>query len=108
MGLFSKKKESHTIEEAIKNDDEKFSYTTQSGHTYDDFPFLMRERLYQKISASSFDDAFEMYAPHFMGIINRIDKNMELLIQQNQLLQAKCDRLEKELNYLKSNTGYSR
>ena len=24
MGLFSKKKESHTIEEAIKNDDEKF------------------------------------------------------------------------------------
>lgn len=108
MGLFSKKKESHTIKEALANEDEKFSYTTQTGYTYKDFPFLMQERLYQNISATSFDDAFEMYAPHFMEIINRIDKNMELLIQQNQLLQVKCDELEKELNSLKSKNDYSR
>lgn len=47
MGLFSKKKESHTIQEALANKDEKFSYTTRTGYTYDNFPFLMQERLYQ-------------------------------------------------------------
>lgn len=108
MGLFSKKKESHTIEEALANKDEKFSYTTQTGYTYEDFPFLMQQRLFQNISATSFDDAFEMYAPHFMKIINRIDNNMELLIKQNQLLQLKCDELEKELNSIKGNTVHSR
>lgn len=107
MGLFSKKKESHTIKEALANEDEKFSYTTQTGYTYEDFPFLS-QRLFQNISAASFDDAFEMYAPHFMEIINRIDKNMELLIKQNQLLQLKCDELEKELNSIKGNAVHSR
>lgn len=108
MGLFSKKKESHTIEEALKNHDKNFSYTTRTGYTYDDFPYMMQHTLWNNICATSFDDAFEMYAPHFMEIINRIDKNMELLIQQNQLLQVKCDELEKELTSLKSKNDYSR
>ena len=41
MGLFSKKKESHTIEEAIKNDDMKYEYTTSKGNTYLHFPNIV-------------------------------------------------------------------
>lgn len=100
MGLFSTKKESHTVAEAIQNCDEKFSYISRTGFTYNDFPYL-KQVLYQTIAATSFDDAFEMYAPHFMETINRIDKNMELLAQQNQLLQLKCDALAQELELIK-------
>lgn len=108
MGLFSTKKESHTIAEARQNRDKKFSYTTQTGVTYEDFPYLMGERLYQNISAASFDDAFEMYAPNFMETINRIDKNMALLTQQNQLLQLKCDSLAQELEAIKKDNTHIR
>ena len=100
MGLFSKKTESHTVEEAINNHDEKFAYTCQSGNTYSRFPSKSYD-LSQWLCAGSFDDAFEMYAPHFMETINRIDKNMELLAQQNQLLQLKCDALAQELELIK-------
>ena len=41
MGLFSKKKESHTIEEAIKNDDVSFEHTTSKGNTYKNFPSIV-------------------------------------------------------------------
>lgn len=104
MGLFSKKKESHTIEEAYTLKDEKFSYTCESGRSYEDFPFLMGERLYQNISAADFDDAFEMYAPKFMNTINNISQCVQELVKQNQLLQMKCDRLEHEFSLLKNST----
>ena len=64
--------------------------------------------LYQNISAASFDDAFEMYAPNFMETINRIDKNMALLTQQNQLLQLKCDSLAQELETIKKDNTHIR
>lgn len=76
MGLFSKKKESHTIEEALKNHDKNFSYTTRTGYTYDDFPYMMQHTLWNNICATSFDDAFEMYAPNFLATIEETYKNL--------------------------------
>ena len=107
MGLFSKKTESHTVEEAINNHDEKFAYTCQSGNTYSRFPSKSYD-LSQWLCAVSFDDAFEMYAPRFVGAINQINKNVELLTQQNQLLQMKCDTLAKELEIMKKDNTHIR
>ena len=122
MGLFSKKKESHTIEEAIKNDDEKFSYTTQSGHTYDDFPFHMTYE-YTTSKGNTYlhfpnivigvrdsfagfddiDDLYEMFAPNLMRLLVETNQNIKTVMQQNNELQQKCNHLEQEIAELKSN-----
>ncbi len=103
MGLFSKKKESHTIEEALKNHDKNFSYTTRTGYTYDDFPYMMQHTLWNNICATSFDDAFEMYAPNFLATIEETNKNIKILLEQNQMLQEKVRSLENKVSNLEQN-----
>lgn len=100
MGLFSSKPKhnSQTPEEAANNNDETFEYRTRNGHVYRDFPFLMKERLYKSIAASSFDDAFEMYAPEYMKLIREMNDNINLIVKQNIQLQNRVNELESRLN----------
>lgn len=63
MGLFSKKKESHTIEEAIKNDDVSFEHTTSKGNTYKNFPSIVVGVENSFAGFDDIDDLYEMFAP---------------------------------------------
>ena len=103
MGLFSKSKESHTIEEALKNHDKNFSYTTRTGYTYNDFPYMMQHTLWNNICATSLDDAFEMYAPNLLATIEETNKNIKTLMEQNLLLQEKVYSLERKIADIESN-----
>lgn len=103
MGLFSSKpkNEIKSIEDAIRYDDKKFSYTTKSGRTYDDFP-TRASVIYQRNGYSNIDDAWEMYAPRMVKMFENIDTNVTKLVEQNQLLQERISKLEAQLSEVNS------
>ena len=103
MGLFSKKKESHTIEEAIKNDDLTFEYTTAKGNTYTHFPHLEVTMLNRQ-GFDDLDHMFEMFAPNLMRLLIETNQNIKTIIHQNSELRQKCQQLEQEVAELKNNS----
>ena len=104
MGLFSKKKESHTIEEAIKNDDMKYEYTTSRGKTYLHFPNIVIGVRDSFAGFDDIDDLYEMFAPNLMRLLVETNQNVKTVMQQNSELQQKCKQLEQEIADLKSNS----
>lgn len=104
MGLFSKKKESHTIEEAIKNDDMKYEYTTSKGNTYLHFPNIVIGIRDSFAGFDDIDDLYEMFAPNLMRLLVETNQNVKIVMQQNSELQQKCKQLEQEIAELKSDS----
>lgn len=104
MGLFSKKKESHTIEEAIKNDDVSFEHTTSKGNTYTNFPSIVVGVEHSFAGFDDIDDLYEMFAPNLMRLLVETNQNVKTVMQQNSELQQKCKQLEQEIAELKSNS----
>ena len=104
MGLFSKKKESHTIKEAIKNDDMKYKYTTSKGYTYLHFPNIVIGVRDSFASFDDIDDLYEMFAPNLMRLLVETNQNVKTVMQQNSELKQKCNQLEQEIAELKSNS----
>ena len=104
MGLFSKKKESHTIEEAIKNDDMKYEYTTSKGNTYLHFPNIVIGVRDSFAGFDDIDDLYEMFAPNLMRLLVETNQNVKTVMQQNSELQQKCNQLEQEIAELKSDS----
>ena len=101
MGLFSKKKESRTIEEAIKNDDMDFKYTTAKGNVYTHFPNIEVTMLNRQ-GFDDLDDMFEMFAPQLMQLLIKTNQNIEIVMQQNSELQQQCQQLKQEIAEIKA------
>ena len=99
MGLFSSKPkhEIKSIEDAIRYDDKKFTYTTKSGRTYDDFP-TRASVLHQRNGYWNIDDTWEMYAPRMVSMFENMNANLNKLVEQNQLLQERISNLEIQLS----------
>lgn len=99
MGLFSRKPkhEINSIDDAVKYNDKKFSYTTKSGRTYDDFP-TRASVLHQRNGYWNIDDALEMYAPRTVRMFESMNDNLNKLVEQNQLLQKRISKLEIQLS----------
>lgn len=104
MGLFSKKKKSHTIEDAIKNDDVSFEHTTSKGNTYKNFPSIVVGVENSFAGFDDIDDLYEMFAPNLMRLLLETNQNVKIVMQQNSELQQKCKQLEQEIAELKSNS----
>ena len=104
MGLFSKKKESHTIKEAIKNNDILFKHTTSKGNTYKNFPSIVVGVENCFAGFDDIDDLYEMFAPNLMRLLVETNQNIKTVMQQNNDLQKKCKQLEQEIAELKSDS----